>query len=350
MRFPDRLRTTLWRCQAIVWIAGWLVPPNHRAAWRFDHNRKFWHWCHYLSESGQLTPHNRLIIAQHCWATFPHAFWIRFDRERFYSRSRILLGSPLTLLFALALGLSTLVLASGIVPAARLALSAPVPHPSQVVVITLDGNGMNGNFSRTRSDTLLDLASVWSKSKLLDGVTAYSWAPAKLLLQDRNLPVATARVGPGFFSTLDVKPALGRTFAPDDVRDCPNCVLLSHAVWQHEFKGDASLVGKSISLSGTPKTVIGVLPADFRLISPVIAVWSLIDPAMLFTNFQRRIGVVARLHGDATAPRVQRELSDLTESAGYVHPSSQLQVMTVAEQARRGRQTVMLFLLLATGC
>ncbi len=96
--------------------------------------------------------------------------------------------------------------------------------------------------------------------------------------------------------------------------------------------------------------MIGILPADFRLISSGIAVWSLIDPAMLFTNFQRRIGVVARLQGDATAPRVQRDLSDLTESAGYVHPSSQLQVMTVAEQARHGLQTAMWFVLLATGC
>jgi MacB-like periplasmic core domain len=350
MWFPDRLQTTLWRCQSIVWIASWLVPRDQRASWRSDHNRKFWHWCHFLAESGQLTPQNRLIIAQHCWATFPHAFWIRFDREKFYSRSRVLLGSPSTFLAALALALSTFVFASGIVPAVRMALSSPVPHPSRVVIITLDGNGINGNFSRTRSDTLLDMASIWSKSKLVDGVTPYSWAPGKLLLQDRNLPVATARVGPGFFAKLDVKPALGRNFAADDVRDCPNCVLLSHAVWQHEFKGDTSLVGKSISLNGTPKAVIGILPADFRLISPGIAVWSLIDPAMLFTNFQRRIGVVARLHGDATASRVQRELSDLTESAGYVHPSSQLQVMTVAEQARRGLQTAMWFALLATGC
>jgi len=350
MWFPDRLRTTLWRCQSIVWTAGWLLPRNRRAAWRSEHYRKFWHWCLYLSESGQLTPQNRLVIAQHCWATFPHAFWIRFDRERFYSRSRILLGSPVTFLAALALTLSACVFASGIIPAARMALSSPVPHPSQVVLVTLDGSGLNGNFSRTRSDTLLDMASIWSKSKLVDGVTPYSWAPGKLFLQDRALPVATSRVGPGFFAALDVKPALGRTFGPDDVRDCPNCVLLSYAVWQHEFGSNASLVGKSISLNGSPRTVIGILPADFRLISPGVAIWSLIDPAMLFTNFQRRIGVVARLHGDATASRVQRDLSDLTESAGYVHPSSQLHVVTVAEQARRGLQTAMWFVLLATGC
>ena len=96
--------------------------------------------------------------------------------------------------------------------------------------------------------------------------------------------------------------------------------------------------------------VIGVLPASFRLISPGIAVWGLIDPAMLFTNFQRRVGAVALLRDGATAARLQRDLSDLTESAGYVHPSSQLQAVTVATQVRRNFVSQLWFLALAVCC
>jgi len=348
--FPDRLRMTLWQCQSIVWIASWLVPRSQRAQWRSEQDRKFWHWCLYLSESGLFNAQNRLIVARHCWATFPQAFWSRFDRERFTSRSRTYLASPVTFLAVLTLALSVLVLASGFIPAARLAFSSPVPHPSRVVLVTVDGSGINGKFSRTRSETLLDLSSVWSKSKQVEGVTPFSWAPGKLVLQDRSLTVATARVGPEFFTTLDVKPAIGRAFAPNDDHDCPNCVLLSYALWQHEFHRDPSIVGRLISLNGSPRTVIGVLPADFRLISPGIAVWSLIDPSMLFTNFQRRVGAVARLDGGATAPLAQRELTDLTESAGYVHPSSQLQVTTVDAQMRHDRVGTIWFVLLATAC
>jgi MacB-like periplasmic core domain len=350
MWFPDRLRATLWRCRSMVWIAGWLVPRSHRAVWRSEQNRKFWHWCHFLAESGQLTPHNRLLIARHCWALFPQAFWLRFEREMFQAKSRRFLASPLTFLCSLVIGALLLTLASGIVGAARRAFSAPVPHPSQVVVIALAGDGINGNFSRTRSDTLLDLASIWSKSKLVDGLTPFSWAPANLLLQRRDLPIATARVGPGFFAALDVKASLGRTFASDDVQSCPDCVLLSYSVWQHEFHSDPHIVGEAISLNGASRNVIGVLPANFRLISSGIAVWGLIDPAMLFTNFQRRVGAVARLHGDATAARVQSDLTDLTESGGYVHPSSQLQVTTVAVQLRRNLLNTIWFVLLAVGC
>ena len=350
MWFPDRLQTTLWRCQSLVWIASWLVPRDQRVDWRSEHDRKFYHWCYYLSEAGLLTARNRLLVARHCWATFPDAFWRRIDRERFHARSQSFFGSPLSFLTALAVGLLVLVLGSGFVPAARLASASPVARPSQVVLITLDGSGINGEFSRTRSDTLLDLASIWSKSKLVDGLTPFSWAPGNLLLQRRDLPVATARVGPEFFATLGVRAALGRTFASDDVQNCSSCVLLSYSAWKHEFRSDPSIVGKQVDLNGTPRPVIGVLPPDFRLISSGIAVWSLIDPALLFTNFQRRVGAVARVRGQVSAQHVQRDLTDLTESAGYVHPSSQLQVTTVEEQLRHNLRSSIWFVLLAAGC
>jgi hypothetical protein len=334
----------------MVWTASWLVPRHERALWRSGQGRKFWHWCHFLSESGQLTAQNRLIIARHCWALFPEAFWQRFDRARFQVRTRRTLGSPLTFLAGLSAAVLALVLVSGVIHAARIAFSAPVPHAEQVVLVTLDGSGINGKYSRTRSDTLLDLAGIWGKSKLADGLTPFSWAPSHLLLSQRDLPVATARVGPEFFRTLGVNAALGHTFSADDAQNCPSCVLLSYPVWQHEFHGDASIVGKQVELNGAARTVIGVLPENFRLISPGIAVWALLDPATLFTNFQRRVGAVARLRGNATAPQVQRNLSDLTESAGYIHPSSQLQVVTIAAQVRHDRLSALWLLLLAAGC
>jgi hypothetical protein len=350
MWFQNRLRATLWRCRAIVWTASWLVPRANRDPWRSEQNSKFFHWCHFLAESGQLTAENRLAIARACWATFADAFWQRFDRERFRAGSHRFWGSPVTFLGVLALIVLALVITTGVIKATRSAFSAPVPSPARTVLIYLDGNGINGKFSRTRSDTLLDLASIWSKSKLADGVTAFSWGPGNLLLQSRDLAIATARVGPTFFNTLDVKPVMGRTFAAGDMEGCRDCVVLSYAVWQHEFHGDPKLVGKAIELNGTSRMVIGVLPANFRLIAQGIAVWGLIDPSVLFTNFQRRVGAVAELRGNVTAGALQRDLSDLTESAGYVHPSSQLTVTTVADQLRRNLWNTVWFVLFATAC
>jgi hypothetical protein len=350
MWFGDRLRATLWRCRAIVWTAGYLVPPDDRALWRSTQERRFWHWCHFLAESGQLTAQNRLSIARACWALYPEAFWLRFDRDRFHSRVRDLIGSPVALLSALTILTGALLYVSGIVPAARIAFSAPVAQADRVVVISLDGKGINGQFSRTRSDTLIDLASIWGKSKFDVGLTAFSWGPATLLLPSQDLPINSARVGPEFFSTVGVKATLGRTFTAADQQDCPACVVLSYSVWRHEFRSDPNILGRHVVLNGAQRMVIGVLPANFRLLSPGIAVWTLLDPAILFTNFQRRVGAVARLQKDATPTSLQRDLSELTENAGYVHPSSQIQVTSIAAQVKRTLVSTIWFVLLGIGC
>ena len=348
MSFPNRLRTMLWRCQTMVWIAGWLVPQPQRATWRAGHNRRYWHWCHFLADSRQLTAPNRLMIARDCWRLFPEAFWLRFDRDSLQSKWRRILGSPMAFLVALAAGVTVATLASGVIPAGRIALSAPVADPGHSVTITLDGSGINGKYSRMRSDTLTDLASIWDKSPLAKDLSPFSWAPAHVLLPSRDLPVAAARVGPTFFQTLGVRAEIGRAFTPDDPQNCQDCVLLSHLLWQREFRSDRKLIGKQVTVNGTARTVIGILPAQFHLLSPGIAVWGLMDPAMLFTNFQRRVGAVASLREGAAPAALQRDLSDRTESAGYVHPSSQLQVTTMAAQAQRSVANLVWFLLLAT--
>ena len=350
MWFPDRVGMTLWGCRLMVSVATWLVPRRERATWRNAQNRKLLHWCRFLAESGQLNTHNRLQIARACWRLFPDAFWLRFERDGFRSRMRQLLGSPATLLIVVGLALALLTAVSGAISAARAALEAPVSNAGQIVTVTLDGSGINGNYSRIRSDTLLDLSGVWGNSKLAEGTVAFSWAPGNLLLPNRDLPVATARVGEDFFRTLGVKAVIWRVFAPSDLRNCPACLVISYSAWQREFQGDPGILGKQADLNGVPRTVIGVLPQSFRLLSPDIAAWGLIDPAILFTNFQRRVGAVARLRNNATPASLQRDLADLTESAGYVHPSSQLQVVSVATQLRRTLWSTIWFCLLATGC
>src|SRR3974390_633025 len=348
MSFPNRLRTMLWRCQTMVWIAAWLVPPPQRTMWRSEQRGKYWHWCHFLAESRQLIPQNRLLIARDCWRLFPEAFWLRFDRDNLQSRWRRILGSPAAFFVVLGTAVALLTVASGVIPTGRMALSAPVPDPNHRVTITLDGSGINGKYSRIRSDTLLDLASIWDKSNLASDLSPFSWAPAHVLLPSRDLPVTAARVGPGFFQTLGVRAEIGRVFTSDGPRNCQDCVLLSHLFWQREFHADPKLVGKQVTVNGAARTVIGILPAHFHLLSSGIAVWGLMDPAILFTNFQRRVGAVASLRAGATPAALQRDLSDRTESAGYVHPSSQLQVTTMAAQAQRSVANLVWFLLLAT--
>ena len=75
-------------------------------------------------------------------------------------------------------------------------------------------------------------------------------------------------VTPSFFSTLQRQPFLGRGFNEDEAK--PNAdkyVILTYGLWQSRFGGDRTLVGRDIRLNGEAHRVVGVLPADFRLVS-----------------------------------------------------------------------------------
>ena len=79
--------------------------------------------------------------------------------------------------------------------------------------------------------------------------------------------VRTLRVTHGVLDALRVPPALGRWFTlEDDTAGTPETVILMNGYWQRRFGGDASVIGRTISIDSTPRVVIGVMPAGFRFI------------------------------------------------------------------------------------
>lgn len=66
------------------------------------------------------------------------------------------------------------------------------------------------------------------------------------------------------FSLLGAEPILGRTFsAAEDKPGADPTAVLSYAFWRNRMGGDTSVLGRAITLSGVPVTVVGVLPPDF---------------------------------------------------------------------------------------
>src|SRR5258708_24114355 len=67
------------------------------------------------------------------------------------------------------------------------------------------------------------------------------------------------------FDVLGVKPIAGRTFTRDDAAQKSKVVVLSDRFWNSHFARDPKLVGNTIKLDGEPFTVIGIVPAQFRI-------------------------------------------------------------------------------------
>ena len=127
------------------------------------------------------------------------------------------------------------------------------------------------------------------------------------------LPVTGIDVMDNFFTTLGVAPLLGRgTFSAEESRPtAAPVVILSYFFWKRQFHADRDIIGKSISLSGSPTTVIGVLPESFDF-GAVYAPGSRID---LFTpylydrvrEYGNMISLTGRLKTGTTLAQAQAE-------------------------------------------
>ncbi|HEY7190240.1 MAG TPA: ABC transporter permease [Vicinamibacterales bacterium] len=70
----------------------------------------------------------------------------------------------------------------------------------------------------------------------------------------------------GVLEAIGVKPLLGRWFSQmDDTPSSPETVMLTHGYWQRRFGSDRSIVGRTLTIDSKPRTVIGVMPEEFRL-------------------------------------------------------------------------------------
>jgi predicted permease len=98
---------------------------------------------------------------------------------------------------------------------------------------------------------------------------------ATVTTNGRSEGLLGVRVTPELFDTLGVRPQLGRPFAASDVTGAP-VVVLAYGFWQRYLGGARDAVGRTISLSGTPHLVVGVLPraVDFRLLDMHFDFWT----------------------------------------------------------------------------
>lgn len=73
-------------------------------------------------------------------------------------------------------------------------------------------------------------------------------------------------VSSDFFPIFGVKPVIGRAFAEgeDEIGKAP-LALISAGLWQRKFAGARDVLGKSLTLDGKDYSIIGVIPADFKL-------------------------------------------------------------------------------------
>jgi predicted permease len=173
-----------------------------------------------------------------------------------------------------------------------------------------------------------------------------------LILTGSGEPVSVLgyRFSPSMFHVLGIKPMLGRTFTEDEDRPGSNqVVVLSHKLWKRQFNSDPNIIGRSVTLSGVPYTVIGVMPPEFRHPQSVEAWTPLALTASDFGNRTRHtLRIVARLRNGVTREQAERELSNISAQLEQEHPDTnkdwQFKIKSLREDRTAGIRSVLLAL------
>ena len=180
-------------------------------------------------------------------------------------------GVTLVCILTLALGIGA---NTAIFSAVNAFVLRPLPYddPSRIMTI----------WEKRQAEGVLDNVVApadfldWAKqNSTFDSMAAQLTLTGDLTGSGEPQRLFVSAVSPAFFSVLRVRPLLGRDFRPEEsVAGKPRVVMLSHRLWSSQFGRDSAIVGRTLTVNGTPVEVVGVLPATFEFADDRIDLWT----------------------------------------------------------------------------
>lgn len=184
---------------------------------------------------------------------------------------RMLVKSPsftIAAIAALALGIGVNTAIFSVVNAVLL---KPLTYPDPDRIVQFLSTSPNGNGPGA---SITKFHNWQQQTNVFQDVAAYDFGgPGFNLTGTVPEQVHGIHVTHDYFALFGAPVQLGRTFTPQE--DLPNgghVVVLSDGFWKRKFGGDPKIIGTSISLSGDPYIVVGVLGPKFET-DPVSDMW-----------------------------------------------------------------------------
>jgi putative ABC transport system permease protein len=164
---------------------------------------------------------------------------------------------------------------------------------------------------------------------LFDGLAAENFFAFTLTGLGEPAQIFGGRLTSNYFDVLGVRAIRGRNFLPEE-EEGADVALVTKNFWQKRLGGDPNVIGRSITLDGTPHTIVGVLPnmpVTWFGANPVVEVWTTkpfqlpgfsYERLMRGTSFLRVIG---RMKSGNTVRHVLAALPSLDQSYRTQYPN-----------------------------
>ena len=121
---------------------------------------------------------------------------------------------------------------------------------------------LDGNFFDMSFPVITHLRE---ESSVLEDIAAFTLGPVALGGEPASAVYMGLQTTGNYFSMLDLKPALGRFFAPEEsfYPNVSSTSVISHKLWETRFASSPDVLGKTLLINGHPTEIIGVAPRGF---------------------------------------------------------------------------------------
>ena len=234
----------------------------------------------------------------------------------------------LTIIATMVLGVGTTTAVFSVIDALLLRPLA-FPAPEQLVRLTAPIR----DAPTAMVVSLPDLTDWQRESTSIVSLGLYNAATVTAQVQAEPERLGAVLAGPGFGETLQLRPALGRLFAPDEYLESgPRTVILGNAFWRSRFAGRRDVIGRSLVFAGgESRTIVGVLPklgstypasaspsGDFDIWLPL----AVPEDSFLRDRYVLQLYGIARLRPGVTIERVNAELAAFARRLAVEYPKT----------------------------
>lgn len=254
--------------RGLVGFGAVLVPRERREVWREEWDAEIWHHIHDGGE-GDRAARPRLGLVALCVGAIPHAISIRAEgwsvdtlRQDVRFAVRTLLRRPgftVVAVAALALGIGANTAVFTVLDAVVL---RPLPMPNADRLLYVYGRMWEGEpVASVSPPDYLDYRR--ETGQVVQELAAYSTSVERVVSTDGDQPeeLVSRRATGNLLAALGLKPALGRSFTPEEIAGGPSdVVMISYGLWERLFGSDRDVIGRTLSLDGESHTVVGVMP------------------------------------------------------------------------------------------
>jgi predicted permease len=320
-----RFQFWLW----LIRVIGVMVPRRLRADWKQEWEAELRNRETLLAEWDRLNWRTKLDLLRRSLGAFWDALLLqprRMEEEMFQDLRyglRMLWKNPgftAVIVLTLALGIGANAALFSVVNGVLL---NPLPFPQPEQLITLHQSKPNFATGAIPYPNFRD----WQKENRTFSAMAISrGASFSLIGAGEAERVIGRRVSADFFSVYGVKPQLGRDFAlSEDERGAGPVVLISADLWQRKFSASPDAPGKSLTLDDKSYTIIGVLPASFKLYRGVdvyvpIGQWD--NPGLQNRTAALGLHGIGRLKPGVTLAQAQADLDGVMRRLAAAYPEA----------------------------